>query len=591
LRVQRTLQLDLGPWPSRDGVRVIRPALSPDCDLIAAFAADADNLGLMVLDIRNPRAATGVLIHDRRLPQAPTSSPIWTRDGSAVHVGNDLTLMAHNFGSRWRIEEVDVAAAVLDVFPDASLLVPSDRSSRQLWRAPVDGRDAVRIVDHPAGITGGLVSPSGCCVAYAANDTSDVRNLDVYVVDRRVDESSRVFCGDEASTAFPRRWLDDGTLIVDAEIEGWRCPVLVDVAAGETIQLLGEPGVDSWFADSGPADCEFALLEFVDGALRPVLWFAGEKSLLRLAPDGADVGWIRCLGDRGFVGTLSDPVTPPSLHVVSVTDARDTIQRSQGSRPRKLGHVSARCPVPALEFEGEGRRAIIGLHGGPAAHWSLRYEPLVRWGSDRGYHILLPNVRGSSGYGRSHRLAAAGAWGGPDLEDVKLAANYLRTRGLQPERISIVGQSYGAYLGLLAACTVMVACERVVCWAPIADLETLAQSSPRLQQYLRFHLGRRAFDSQQLRLRSPVSYLSNLRAPLLLIHGEDDEVIPMSQAEQLAKALQELNKPFSWQSIPGLGHFTDEPCREQEVWDSIFAFLDDLHPEPVGGTRTDRTRE
>ena len=213
---------------------------------------------------------------------------------------------------------------------------------------------------------------------------------------------------------------------------------------------------------------------------------------------------------------------------------------------------------------GERPPAIVAAHGLSGQHTVL-FDEWIQWFANRGYVVLAANVRGSSGYGRAFREASRGDAGGKDLEDLAAGAEWLaREEIADARRIAAFGRSYGGYLALRAA-------ER---WPDrFAAVCSLAgRVTPGV--------GRRApspgsRDPAFLRERSVLEAVGALRAPVLLLHGEKDPLVPVEEMAPFVDALRALGKAFSFHVYGGAGHELVRREDRRDALERVIEFFDE----------------
>lgn len=206
---------------------------------------------------------------------------------------------------------------------------------------------------------------------------------------------------------------------------------------------------------------------------------------------------------------------------------------------------SAQSPEWLYEPENGGHGGIVlHLHGGPRSRLRQIHEPVIAALVEAGWTVIGMNYPGSSGYGNDFRDVVVGDWGGADAEAV--IARLRELRGEHP--LCLYGQSYGAYLALLAAAPGLV--DAVAVWAPVTDLPQLLASATGLhRQWLSTELGGLADDPDQLRERSPISHPCT--APRLMIgHSKGDDRCPVDQS----RAFVERHGVEKYLEQPGDGH-------------------------------------
>jgi dipeptidyl aminopeptidase/acylaminoacyl peptidase len=225
-----------------------------------------------------------------------------------------------------------------------------------------------------------------------------------------------------------------------------------------------------------------------------------------------------------------------------------------GLRERRPIEFTARdgtqIPAYLLTPEGEGPFPTVILpHGGPATRDTGGFDYIAHFLASRGYAVLQPNFRGSSGYGLEWERAGFGQWGTGVMQDdvTDGAAELVRTGIADPDRICIVGASYGGYAALAGAAFTPDTYQCAAAIAPVADLNAMLRYASR--RYGRLHWVVAYWDvvthgedqdrSQALlRAASPVYHADQIHIPVLLIHGRDDSVVPISQSRDMNNALR-----------------------------------------------------
>ncbi len=220
--------------------------------------------------------------------------------------------------------------------------------------------------------------------------------------------------------------------------------------------------------------------------------------------------------------------------------------------------------VPALLFlpYAEALRtekippAIINIHGGPTSQHHREWNVATQMFVNAGFVVLEPNPRGSTGYGKKWREGNRRDWGGKDLEDIARGAAWLGEQKLaDPARIGVYGVSYGGYLTLMSLALRPERFAAGVSVVGVVSWKTMVETTRGdLRDYLLRELGDPAKDADLYRERSPLTHVSKIRSPLLVLQGENDPRVPRSEAEQVVKALRDNGKPHEYHVYPGEGH-------------------------------------
>jgi dipeptidyl aminopeptidase/acylaminoacyl peptidase len=208
---------------------------------------------------------------------------------------------------------------------------------------------------------------------------------------------------------------------------------------------------------------------------------------------------------------------------------------------------------------------VVEAHGGPPSAFSRGYVLAPDRTVDsaalaaRGYAVLRPNPRGSTGYGPDFRFANYGDWGGGDLDDILAGIDWLIQEGIADgERLGIAGWSYGGYL-TAAAITRTDRFKGACVGAGITNPASFNGTSD-VPDFIPDYLGAEAWDDpERYRRHSPVLNAGAIRTPTLILHGEEDERVPTGQGRELHNALRRRGVPVELVLYPRQGHAIGEP--------------------------------
>ncbi|MEV4613069.1 prolyl oligopeptidase family serine peptidase [Kitasatospora sp. NPDC049258] len=335
-------------------------------------------------------------------------------------------------------------------------------------------------------------------------------------------------------------------------------------------------------------------LRAVNGARSRLLIHDLDTDTLATAPleEGAIhpvAGW----GRAGLLVPCSTREHPPEVAVLS-PDATELTSRA-GRRRARHCRVE-RFDGPGGEFDAvcqgdwrTGRAVAVALHGGPEAAWDLGFDPVLQQLAALGVAVVAPNQRGSTGYGAAHSAAIHGAWGGPDLADIRsLAATLTAGRPGAPGGLLAYGTSYGAYLALLAAAADPQLWSRCAVVAPFLSAARLyPQASPAVRALID-RLGGRTDLADATGPRDLWTLAPRIRARLLVVHGADDRIVPVDQARQLRRRLLDAGHcektDLTYLEVPGAGHSAlDDPAGAEASRLLIDFLARPSHPEPTAG--------
>jgi dipeptidyl aminopeptidase/acylaminoacyl peptidase len=181
--------------------------------------------------------------------------------------------------------------------------------------------------------------------------------------------------------------------------------------------------------------------------------------------------------------------------------------------------------------------AVILVHGGPTGRWTDTFEPWGQLLAARGYAVLYPNVRGSTGYGERFVEMNRADWGGGDFGDVMAGADWLVGRGIaDPNRLGIGGWSYGGYMAAWAV-TQTTRFKAAVSGAPVIDMASEFGTEDG-SAYDEWFYGTPYEKPDGFIRSSPMTFVKNVKTPTLLLQGEDDTTDPIGQSQQFYHGLK-----------------------------------------------------
>lgn len=337
------------------------------------------------------------------------------------------------------------------------------------------------------------------------------------------------------------------------------------------IELGARSGLRLFTTDSG----EWVDLPVPDGVIGGVAaWneiglyvpFAGPEHRAGIARVGIAPASFDCLRDGGSARGFDEP---------NATDAVG---------PRQEHFSGAAGAIEAVVY-GNWRTATnvaIALHGGPDAAWSVAPDALLGELAHADVAVIAVNPRGSRGYSRDMEAAIRGAWGGPDLADIRAVAQHvIETR---KRRLLLLGGSYGAYLGLLALAADPRWWSRAVIVAPFTSGQRLhQQASPRVRALLTRLGGRKPYTDDELGARDTLALADRITADVLLIHGANDPIIPVAHSRDLHAELQKGTSRTEYLELPAAGHDPLSGPGSAFVRRRVIAFLTgDAEPATAG---------
>lgn len=210
--------------------------------------------------------------------------------------------------------------------------------------------------------------------------------------------------------------------------------------------------------------------------------------------------------------------------------------------------------MPRGSTLGQTLPLIVIPHGGPEAYDAVGFDWMAQYFASRGYLVLQPNFRGSYGFGRAHREAGHGEWGGKMQDDITDGVNLLiKKQWADPERVCIIGGSYGGYAALAGGAFTPDLYKCVAAIAPVTDLNWMLTLEKResggdsaVYEYWKKLIGDKSKDKAKIEAISPANAAANFKAPVLLIHGNDDTVVPIGQSIRMENELKKAGKTVTF---------------------------------------------
>lgn len=310
----------------------------------------------------------------------------------------------------------------------------------------------------------------------------------------------------------------------------------------------------------------------------PDLGIAGSP---RWSPDGSKL-----------VFTVETPTLPREIHMVGVeggasqivlgSEMREEVRRHLVS-PEKITYPSTDgLSIPAYLYRPPGASeadplpAILWIHGGPTSQWHDSFHAQVQFFVQEGFVVLMPNIRGSSGYGKDYEELNEGCWGHCDLEDVKAGVDYLKSLPyVDVGNLGIQGSSYGGIMSMAAAAFAPGLFQAAVPQGGYADWIDFYHGHNELHhiKLLEHDLGAFEENEDVWRRSSSIYAVADIATPMLLVHGVGRYPV-YRQTYDFARAMQRYKKPFRYNIYPGENYYLSRRENIRQFWLDMLAFLD-----------------
>jgi Dipeptidyl aminopeptidases/acylaminoacyl-peptidases len=233
-------------------------------------------------------------------------------------------------------------------------------------------------------------------------------------------------------------------------------------------------------------------------------------------------------------------------------------------------------PQNSASSDGRGLPVIVSVHGGPEAQAQPNFSGISQYFVARGYAVLAPNVRGSTGYGKTYTHLDDVRNREDSVKDLAAAVEWLKTSGgADPKRIAVMGGSYGGYMTLAAITLYPDLWAAAVDTVGIANWESFLKNTSGYRRKLReVEYGTLEKDLEFLKSISPLNKVDRIKTPLMVIHGKNDPRVPYTEAEQIVEALRKRNAPVEYKLFDDEGHGVAKLSNRLIVYPLMADFLD-----------------
>jgi dipeptidyl aminopeptidase/acylaminoacyl peptidase len=415
-----------------------------------------------------------------------------------------------------------------------------------------------------------------------------------------------VVAGGPETSIFQGAFAPDGrSLVYVSDETGWGHLYRRDLETGAVNRLTDgefEHGTPAW----GQGMRTFSLTR--SGRILAVRQRAGFHELIAISPEGQLTNLAKnhngysafsspagAPNNEKFAVVAAGGKQPPRVVVFDLAEpsAEASVRRRSDAEAVTQGALSAPEPVswpsfdgeqahglyypPASDrFEGTGAPPLIVLvHGGPTSQVNAGWAPNAQFFATRGYAVLLPNYRGSTGYGREYMLKLRESWGIYDVQDAKFGAEALAQRGLaDPSRLVIMGGSAGGFTVLQSLVEIPGFYKAAICMFGVANQFTLAADTHKFEaRYLDSMLGPLPEAAAVYRERSPIFHAAKIQDPIAVFQGEIDRVVPREQSDSIVASLKARGVPHEYHVYEGEGHGWRKSETIDAFYKSVESFL------------------
>jgi dipeptidyl aminopeptidase/acylaminoacyl peptidase len=395
---------------------------------------------------------------------------------------------------------------------------------------------------------------------------------------------------------YPAVSPDGSRVLFRSHRSGWINYWTVPLSGGEPRAIAAEEGDQSharWSADGNSiayvsnrnGTHELRVAPTTGGAprvlVKPEMGVVGDPEW---SPDGTRLSY-----------TLGTPLRPADLFVVDVKSgaSRRLTESLPGGNlektllaPEKVSYRSEEFTInaylykPAAAGAGERFPGVLWIHGGPTSQFNDVFEQHVQFFVQRGYVVLLPNIRGSSGYGKAFEDANNRCWGHCDLKDVLAGVDYLKKLPyVNPHQMGITGTSYGGIMSMAAVAFAPGVFQAAIPASGYGDwMHFREEQELRHVKLLEYEFGPFEGNQDVYRKNSSIYSADRVTTPTFLVHGEG--YFPRSDASlEFARALEKNYKVFRHRAYPNENYYVRSRTNRRQMLSDMLEFFDQFLKE------------
>ena len=474
-----------------------------------------------------------------------------------------------------------------------------DKAWHDLYKVQISTGTKTLLRENKDRLTGWVFDNAGklrLASRTAANGDTEILKVDG-------DKFTKVYSCGVFETCGPVRFHKDNKNVYMVSNKGDRDLiqlVLFDPETGKETLVEQDPmnRVDFGNAMFSTASKELIGTTYTDDKVR-ILWkdknFEKDYDLLKKKLGDREIGFGSSTKDESkfIVSTYSD-VDPgtvwlfdrKSKNLSTLYTVRERLPRAALSPMKPIRYKSSDgLEVPAyLTIPKGGPEKNLPLvvvpHGGPWGRDFWGYNSFAQFLANRGYAVLMPNFRASTGYGKKFLDAGNLQWGDKMQDDITWGVKYLIDQGIaDPKRVGIMGGSYGGYATLAGVTFTPDLYSAAVAIVAPSNLNTLLGSIPPYWESGRQLFYKRMGDpttpegKAQLERQSPLNHVAKIKTPLMIVQGANDPRVKKAEADQIVVALRERNYPVQYLLAPDEGHGFARPVNNMSMFAEGEKFL------------------
>ncbi len=555
-----------GGWPVQLTVsdqRQTAPAWSPDGKWIA-YQSDYDGDELWDIFLVSPK--TGKVVNLTSTREIAETDPTWSPDGRYLaYLVKPKTSAAH---------EIDIYDTVMREVKHLTTGTPQNQGNyNPVWSK--DGKYIVYTQSQAKGTDSNIfiaevatqkstlltphegeqrfeandISPDGKQILLTSNAANGYENIGLLDLSTRAISS---LTKDKWEIRAGEFSPDGKHITFSANVDGNEDIYLQDLATGRSNALLIPKGVNTPAGDHSAFTKDGTrLLYYHNGPTAP-----GDLWVYLLA-----AGKSHQVTHSLVAGVRSEDMVEPYLVHYPSRDGKWTI--------------SAFLYVPFNMARNGQNAAIVYIHGGPTSQTMNSFNRFVQYAANQGYMVLAPNYRGSTGYGKEFQQANLFDMGGGDLQDVLAGVDWIKQTGhLDPKKIAVMGGSYGGYLSMMSVTKAPDVWAAGVPIVPFVNWFTeIENEDPVLQQSDLATMGDVVKNKALYEDRSPINFIDQIKAPLLLLAGGHDPRCPKSETQQVVEAIKKRGGTVDYKIYENEGHGFARVENQIDAYQRVADFL------------------
>jgi dipeptidyl aminopeptidase/acylaminoacyl peptidase len=499
---------------------------------------------------------------------------------------------------------------------DDAVIVDEKFQMSHLWIYDIAKKESLRLTEGDFTVSDVCWAPDSVKFAYVSRPNTKVDeswNSDIWVVD--VEKKTPLKLYENPGRDINPRWSPDGRTIAfasdpHAETSTWYSKLyLIPADGGGARVLLKDFDLD--FSDP---------IWSPDG--KTIYWATGEKTTMNLfavdvqsgevkrfvPPVGANYQWELSKDGRTWVWVHTPADWPSEVYAADavlkdlfvLTDANPWLREEK----KEMGKVEAVrwknsdgqeiegvLTYPVGYEQGKKYPLILNPHGGPSGARVESFSSSNQFFAGNGFFVFQPNFRGSVYYGQEFVNANRGKWGVVDYDDCMTGVDYCIEKGwADPDRLICYGWSYGGYMSFW----IVTQTDRFKAVSPGAGLSNLYSmySTTDIPHYLAWFFGTPWNYEELYEKLSAIRHVKNVKSPVLILHGEEDARVPITQSVEFYQALRDLGKDVTLVKYPREGHGLGEPRHQMDrLRRYLYFFAKHVNLTPISEKKWEMEKE